>query len=178
MAINVVTLKELWNQNTDGYLPVLMEIYNPDIAWTAEEKEIYKQDNGYLRIIADQSKVVYKGKTWLPCSFDFTAPESDGKKIGSASITISALDARVRKLLRTIKLTSELKLIASFNKVEKNTSGQFVYKFYELNSMTLQMKAATSNKSTATFSLVFSDALSQNVPYDIATQDRTPAVYD
>lgn len=176
--VNVTTLQELWNKNTDGYLPVLMEIYNPDIAWTNEERRVYGQENSYLRIIADQCKVIYKGKTWLPCAFDFTPPDSDGKRIGNASITISALDARVRKLLRTIRITSELNIIATFAKMEKANSGKFIYKFSEMNCMSVYMNSATSNKATATFNLVFDNALAQNVPYHIATQDRTPAVYE
>ena len=78
--VDVVTMQELWKQDIDGYLPILMEIYNPDISWTQEEQEAYGQDNSYLRLIADESKVIYKGKTYLPCAFDFAPSEIDGKK--------------------------------------------------------------------------------------------------
>lgn len=173
--IDVMTMQELWNKDTDGYLPILLEIYNPDIAWSEEEKEVYGQENCYLRVIADENKVKYKGYTWLPCAFDYTPPESDGKKIGVASISISALDSRVRKLLRTIRLPSKAKVVAMFAKQTKEDNGHFIYKFKELNTMSFDMNNATSDKAKATFNLVFSNVLSQNVPYDIATQDRTPS---
>lgn len=173
--LDVVTMQELWNKDTDGYLPVLLEIYNPDIAWTEEEKSVYGQEDAYLRVIADENKVVYQTHTWLPCAFDFTPPETDGSKIGQASISITALDARVRKLLRKIRLPSKARIVAMFARQTKETDGHFTYRFRPLNTMTFQMNNATSDKAKAVFNLVFSNSLQQNVPYDIATQDRTPS---
>lgn len=174
--VDVVTLTELWKQDVDGYLPILMEIYNPDIVWSAEEIEAYGQENCYIRLIADESKVKYKGKTYLPCAFDFNSPEVDGKKVGSASISISALDSRVKKLLRIIKIPSDVRIVSLFAKTEKdNATGKFIYKFAELNSTPFKMSSASSNKTTATFNLTFGKNLSQSVPYDVATPDRVPA---
>ena len=173
--LNVITLEDLWKQNIDGYLPVLLEIYNPDIAWTEEEKQVYGQEDSYIRFISDASKVVYKGKTYLPCNFTFSAPEVDGKKVGTASITISAIDVRVRKLLRSIKVPSMVTIVSVFAKSEKdNDSGKFIYQFAELNTKPFKMNSASSNRTTATFSLVFGKNMAQNVPYDMATPDRVP----
>lgn len=175
--IDVLTLEDLHKKNIDGYLPVLLEVYNPDISWTDEEKEAYDQEDSYIRFISDEVKVVYKGKTYLPCNFDYQLPESDGTKIGTTTITISALDARVRKLLRSISLPSEIKVVAMFAKITKDEdSGSFFYKFVELNTMKYGMTTAGSNRMSATFNLVFNDASSQSIPYDTATQDRVPAV--
>lgn len=173
--INVVTMTELWKQDIDGYLPILMEIYNPDISWTAEEQAAYGQENSYIRLIADENKVVYKGKTYLPCAFDFTPPEIDGKKVGTASISISALDSRVKRLLRTIKIPSDVRIVSLFAKTRKDgTTGAFIYQFAEMDSTTFKMSSASSNKTTATFNLQFGKNMSQNVPYDVATPDRVP----
>ena len=173
--VDVVTLQELWKQDIDGYLPILMEIYNPDISWTQEEQQSYGQDNSYLRLIADESKVIYKGKTYLPCAFDFTPPEIDGKKVGAASISISALDSRIKKLLRTIEIPSEVRIVSLFAKTQKDgTTGAFIYKFAELDSTPFKMATSSSNKTTATFNLTFGKNLGQNVPYDVATPDRVP----
>lgn len=174
--LDVITIKDLWDKDTDGYLPVLIEIYNPDITWTDEEIKVYGQSNGYLRLISDVSRVIYKNKTWLPCSFDITLPEKDGKKFGNASISISALDARVRRILRIMKVRCEFKIIAVFNKVKKEDSEKYIYKFAEVQSYTLYMTTASMNKSTATFSLTFDKAVQQNIPYDVATQDRVPSI--
>ena len=132
--VDVITMTELWQQDIDGYLPVLMQIYNPDISWTQEEIDSYGQENSYIRLIADESRVVYKGKTYLPCAFDFTPPEIDGKKVGVASITISALDSRVKKLLRTIKVPSTVTIVSVFAKTRKDESNNFIYSFAELNT--------------------------------------------
>lgn len=170
--IDVVTMKDLWKSEVDGFLPVLVEIYNPDIAWDSAE---YGQDNGYLRLISDDNKVVYKNHIWLPCNMEYAEPETDGSKIGSASITISSIDARVKKLLRTINVSCELKVVAMFTKKEKENGG-FIYKFAELNSKEFTMSTASSSSTTATFTLEFDTSLSQNVPYESASQDRCPAV--
>lgn len=173
--LSVVTLEELWKQDTDGYLPILMEIYNPDIVWGEEEKQAYGQEDCYLRLISDQSKVVYKGNTYLPCNFTFSAPELDGKKVGGASVTISALDSRVRKLVRSIKVSSTVRIVSVFAKSEKANTGKFVYQFAELDSRPFTMNSASSTRTTATFNLSFGKNMTQNVPYDMATPDRVPA---
>lgn len=173
--LDVITIGDLWKQNVNGYLPVLMEVYNPDISWTAEEQAMYGQTNSYLRLIADENRVVYKGKTYLPCAFDFDPPEIDGKKIGNASISISALDSRVKKVIRMIKVPSEVNVVSMFAKVEKDgTTGKFIYKFAELKTTPFMMNSVSNNATTATFSLVYGKDLSQNAPFDVATQDRVP----
>ena len=73
--IDVVTQEDLWKQNIDGYFPFLLDIYNPDIKWTEEEKTAYGQKNCHLRLICDECRVVYNGEIYLPCSFSFTPPE-------------------------------------------------------------------------------------------------------
>lgn len=175
--MDVLTMQDLWQKNVDGYLPILIEIYNPDIKWSEEEISAYGQSNGYLRLISDQNRVVYRNKTWLPCNFSYTLPESDGSKIGNSSITISALDARVRRLLKSIRITSDISIIAVFSKASKD-NGKYVYRFAELNSLTMKMDSASKSNTSASFNLIFDNALSQNIPYDKATQDRTPAVND
>ena len=173
--VDVITMQELWKQDVDGYLPILLEIYNPDIKWTAEEQSTYNQDNSYIRFIADESRVNYRGKTYLPCAFDFNPPEIDGKKVGNATITISALDSRIKKLLRTIELPSEARIVSLFAKTQKDgTTGAFIYQFAELNSAPFKMSTASSNKTTATFNLTFGKNMAQNIPYDVATPDRVP----
>lgn len=171
--MDVVTINDLWQKNIDGYLPVLMEIYNPDIVWTQDEKNAYGQEDSYLRVIADENKVVYKTKTYLPCSFTYNPPELDGKKVGGASISISALDSRVKKMLRTISLPSEATVVSMFAKVTRE-NGSTIYKYREMYSRPFKMSSAGSNQMTATFNLTFGKNFGQNVPYDMATQDRVP----
>lgn len=172
--VNVTTLSELYKKDSEGFLPVLFEIYNPDIAWTDEEKEAYAQDDCYVRFINDDMKVKYKGKVYLPCVFNYQMPETDGSKIGSASVSISALDVRVRRVMRSIKLESDFKVIGVFAKVNLEENGSVSYAFKELNTITYRMSTASANKATATFNLAFNHSLNVNVPIDVATQDKVP----
>lgn len=165
--INLIAIDELWKSHSDGHIPVMLEIYNPDLKWNDNSEE---QENMYLRVIDDSNPVIYQSKKYLPCKFEFTPPEEDGKKIGQASITISALDSRIVQMLRSIEVPSEVKVVAMFAK--KGT----VYKFYPLEQMIAKIAGASYNKTTAQFQLVYKDVLNLNVPRDIATKDILPSV--
>jgi hypothetical protein len=166
-TIQSVALEEIWKQNSDGYMPVLLEIYNPDIKWN--DKSLAQEDM-YLRVIDDSNPVVYKGKKYLSCRFEYTPPEEDGKKLGQASINISAIDSRVTQMLRSIELQCEVKVVAAFAK-----NGN-VYKFLPIDYLTAKMPTATYDRITATLSLINKDVLSLNVPRDIATKNTLPSV--
>ena len=43
--LDVITINDLWQKDIDGFLPILMDIYNPDIVWTQEEKDAYGQED-------------------------------------------------------------------------------------------------------------------------------------
>ncbi len=172
--IDVLTMQDLWKEDRDSFLPILLEIYNPDIKWDSDE---YEQEDCYLRVCSNDCKLKYKGKIWQPCAFNFTPPETDGQKIGSASISITALDARVKYLLRTIRVACTARIVAMFAKEEKDdSSGKFIYKFIPLDTMEFEMSNATLSNTTATFSLSFKSYLQQNVPFDLASADRVSGV--
>ena len=174
--LDVVTMNDIWQADIEGSVPILIEVYNPDIVWTDEEKEVYKQDNCYLRLISDDNKVKYNNKVWLPSSFEFTPPDTDGSKIGNASVSISALDPRVRYLLRSIKLPSEMKIVAMYSKrTLVPETGKFIYQFIKTDMASFTMTTASANNTSATFNLSFDRALNQNIPFDVAVQDRVPA---
>lgn len=170
-------LRDLYAKQTDMALPVMFEVYNPDISWTDEEKEVYGQTNSYIRFINSDMKVKYQGNTYLPCVFEYQMPDSDGSKIGNASVTISALDGRVRRLLRSIRLPSTFKVVATYAKIKKddNTGNFYYYAFQEINSISYQMLSASSNKTTASFELYFDRSLAINVPTIVATKDKVPS---
>ena len=69
MNIQTVAMEEIWKSQSDGYIPALLEIYNPDIKWNDDS---LGQENCYLRVISDTNAVVYKEKKYLPCKFNFT----------------------------------------------------------------------------------------------------------
>ena len=169
------TMKDLWAQNTEGFLPVLVEIYNPDISWSDEYKQAYEQEDCYLRLISNDAAVKYQGKKYLPCAFAFTPPETDGAKVGTASISITAFDAKVKAVLVMIRQESKLKIQSVYAKEQKDNSNKSIYRFFPLQSFELSMTNASSNPTSMTFNLIFKNSLNQSIPYDIATMDRVPS---
>lgn len=165
--LQTLAVEELWKKNSDGYLPILLEIYNPDLKWGDNSLE---QENMYLRVINDSNPVVYKEKKYIHARFEFTLPEEDGKTIGSASITLSAIDSRVVQMLRSIELQCEVNVMAAF---AKNGS---TFKFIPLENLKTKMPTASYNKITAQLNLVIKDVLKLNVPRDMATKEKLPSV--
>ena len=170
--IQTVAMEEIWKQETEGHIPVLLEIFNPDIKWNDNSLE---QENMYLRVIDDSNPVVYKGKKYLPARFDYTPPEENGKTIGQASITLSAIDDRVVQMLRSIELQCDITVMAMFAK--KVTSDNSVtYKFFPLDNLRAKLPSASYSRITAQLSLAFKDVLKLNVPRDKATKNQLPSV--
>lgn len=167
--LQTITMEEIWKSQSDGYLPCLLEIYNPDIKWTDNSLE---QENCYLRVISDTNSVVYKGKRYLPSRFNFQMPEENGKQIGSANLSISTIDARVIQILRSIDIPCEITIKAFFAKKGS------VIKFNPLDSITMIAPSVTYNRLSAQFNLVFKDTLSINVPAEIATKDKLHSVLE
>jgi hypothetical protein len=174
--IQTVAMEEIWKQNTDGHIPVLLEIFNPDIKWKDGSLE---QENMYLRVIDDSNPVMYKGKKYLSAKFEYTPPDEDGKTVGNASITLSAIDSRVVQMLRSIELQCDVTVMAAFAKITKVTETgeeKVTYRFYPLDQLKARMPSASYNRTTAQLSLTYKDALKLNVPRDIATKDKLPSV--
>lgn len=170
--IQTVAMEELWKQNTDGHLPVLLEIFNPDIKW---EDGSLEQENMYLRVIDDSNPVVYRGKKYIPARFDFTPPEENGKTIGAASINLSAIDTRVVQMLRSIELQCEVTVMAMFAKLVTQ-QGTLTYQFVPLDNLRARMPSASYNRITAQLNLTYKDVLKLNVPRDKATKNQLPSV--
>lgn len=160
-------MEELWKSRSDGFLPVLVEIYNPDLKWADGTLD---QENMYLRVINDKKSVKYKGKTYVAGHFNYVPPEENGKSIGGASLEISALDYRVVQMLRSVEVPCEVTIVAGFAK-EGNT-----YTFIPLENLTAKMSSASYNRTTARLELTVKDSLKLSIPRDVATQDKLPSV--
>lgn len=176
--INNIALEELFSQNSDGFLPVLVEIYNPDLAWNDNSTE---QDDTYLRIINDVTKVKYKGKTYLPCRFDYNPPEQNGKSMSDASISVSSLDSRIPQMLGECRIPCEVNICAAFAKQEYSVDedGQVTdskYIFVPLSKWKFQAKSATCNATTAVLTLSGDNFDTTNFPRNLAIQNQFPSV--
>lgn len=166
-TIQTAAMEELWQSHIDGYFPILLEVYNPDIKW---DDNSTGQENMYLRLINDSNSVKYGGKMYLASAFTYTPPEKNGQKVGDASITISVLDSRVMQMLRSVDVPCEVTVVAGF---VKNGS---TYKFVPLDKLKAVILSATYDRATAKLSLTYKDVMSLNIPKDTATQDMLPSV--
>lgn len=171
--IQTIAMKELYSQNMNGFIPVLIEIYNPDLVWNGMDG----MDDGYLRLINDTEDVIYKGVKYLKSSINFSFPEVDGKSVGTGSVSICDIDHRVTLLLRSIELKCILKMVAVFAQWEGESTSKKLY-FHPLSNYKFIMETATYNGKIATAPLIAYKSLSLNVPRDSATRDMFPAVAD
>lgn len=168
--IETIAMEEIFKQNMEGFLPVLVDIFSPDIKWQGSDD---KQENCHLRLVNDTSDIVYKGKTYAASCFNFTPPTEDGKKIEGASITISAIDQRVIELIRLAEIDCKISIVASFAKQVDDEGTKFY--FTEMQNFTFTMKNVTWNRTTAQWTLVFDETMQLNIPRDLATEIKCPS---
>lgn len=170
--INTVALKELFDENTGGAIPILADIQHDHIKWTDNTHE---QEDGHLRIINDMAAVKYKGQRYIPASFSFTLPSEDGKKISNTTITVSSIDQRIIEIIRGINSAPPILTInAVFGKQE--IEGRTGYTFHDLGEYKFSMTNCRWNGLTAQWDLVFDSVMQLNVPVDMGTVYRNPAV--
>jgi hypothetical protein len=167
--INTIALEEIFKQNADGFLPLLIEIYNPDIYWGDNSSE---QEDTYLRIINDTVKIRYDGKLYLPCCFEFEPPEENGKSLGTASLSVTSLDSRIPQLLGMCEIPCEITIKAVFAKVDENSK----YIFYPIEKWKFKANVATCDATKATLTLSNDTFMTTNLPRDLAMQNQFPSV--
>lgn|SRR5574344_144876 len=166
--IQTIALEDIYKQHIGGSIPILVDIYNPDIVWKDNSLE---QDAMYLRVINDTTKVKFNGKRYLPCKFDFEPPEETGTSTGNATITISNLDSRVTQMLRTCELVCEVTVVASYVKETDNK-----FKFIPINKYKFNLNGSSYTRVTAQLNLVNDNILNLNIPRDTANQNQLPSV--
>lgn len=175
-VFETATIEELLGQNTDGSIPVLIDIQHDDITWSENTSDYTgDQENGHLRLINANFPVMYKGDSgtahrYMPSVFKFTLPSENGKEVGSTSITISAIDQRVIEVIRSVSTKPKAVIEAFFMRSDDTIMFSRLYRYeFEMNSVSWDGVSAKWN-------LVFDPAMQLNVPRDLATQARCPAV--
>lgn len=170
--IETVTIQELFNEATSGSFPILADICHDNIVWG---DSVLGQENHHLRLINDPTRVVYNKHTYLPAHFVFNPPSEDGKKIGNASITVSAIDKRIIQVIRSINDIPPVLTIEAFFAKKKTTTNE-LFIFSKLYSYEFSMISAQWDSVTAKWELVFDTTMQTNVPMDTANPLRCPAV--
>lgn len=166
--IQTTTLAELFDRASDGNIPVLVDIQHEGIIWADDEPE---QENGHLRLVNNNAKVKYNGKTYYPAYFSFRLPSEDGQKVGNTSVTISAIDQRVIELIRSIGSMPRCVFEAFYSRINGTQIA-----FSRLYHYEFLMDSVVWDGVTAKWNLVFDPAMQLNVPRDLATVNRCPSV--
>ena len=171
--IETTTLEELFASSTEGAIPILLDIQHDALFWDKDSEGDIEQKNGHLRLINSSTGVKYKGERYYPCVFDFTPPSEDGTKISGASISISAIDQRIIKAIRSIPSPPKAFIEAFFSKISDD---EFV--FSKLYHYEFKLTSADWDNTSAKWTMVFDPALELNVPTDLATITRCPSIYE
>lgn len=172
--IDTTTIEELYKENKSGHIPVLLDIISDEIIWDDNYKN---QENGHMRLINSDTAVMYNGNKYLPAYFSCSLPQEDGKKIGNASITISAIDQRIIQIIRSITQQPKCVIESVYAKM-KTEDDHTVFVFKKLNKYEFAMSSVSWNESTADWTLVFDPAMQINVPKDKGSIMRNPAIYE
>lgn len=168
--IESTTLEELFSQDTDGCIPVLMDIQHDSIVWSDNSQE---QENGHLRIVNNSIPVYFEGKKYSPAYFSFELPSEDGKTIGNSTVTISAIDQRVIEVIRSITENPKAVITAAFSKISDT---EII--FSKLYRYEFEMGSVTWDGVSAKWGLTFDPAMGRNIPADLASKARCPAAYE
>lgn len=168
--IESIALEELFSQNSDGNIPILLDIEHEDIVW---DKDTFGQFNGHLRLVNNNVAVMYEGKKYLPSSFSFEIPGEDGATVASTNITISAIDQRIIEVIRSISSKPKANIVAAFTSIDDTK-----IIFSKLFHYTFEMSNCTWDGVTARWTLTFDPAMLQNIPVDKASAARCPAAYE
>jgi hypothetical protein len=102
--------------------------------------------------------------------FTFSPPQEDGKKVGNANITISAIDKRIIEIIRSVSSKPVATIEAFFVKNDNEVS------FSRLFNYEFEMTSVSWDGVSAKWNLVFDPVSILNIPRDLATQARCPAV--
>lgn len=165
--IETVTVEELLSRDTGGSIPILVDIEHSDIVWNDGSSD---QEDGHLRLINANYTVKYDGHTYRPSVFTFTLPSEDGKKVGSTTITISAIDQRVIEVIRSVETKPTATIVAFFSKEDSTITFSKIYNYV------FEMDSVSWDGVSAKWSLVFDPVMNKNIPRDLATAARCPAV--
>ena len=166
--IDSITIKELFEENQSATLPILLDIQHDLIRW---EDESLGQEQGHLRLINSNVAVKFGGWKYMPAFFQFTQPQEESNKIGQTSITISALDRRIIRIIRSITTAPKAVIDALYAKISENE-----FAFSRRCRYEFAMSSVSWDSTTAKWTLIFDKTMQNNIPRDLATAPRVPAI--
>lgn len=162
--IEQIAMTELFGSSTDGNIPVLIDI-------THDALVIEGQDNGHLRLINSTAAVRYKNKKYIPCSFQVSLPSEDGKKIGNASVSISAIDQTIIEVIRSLRSSPRAVIEDFFTKIDEDR-----FLFSKIGHYEFEMNSVSWDEKAAKWNLIFDPVSQSTVPRALGTKTRCPSI--
>lgn len=115
--------------------------------------------------------IEFEGVEYEPSSFFITPPEKNQTSISNASISISIADQFWIKKIRGTRQRSRIRFIAT---IEYDENGTRYIEAIEDYDFTLTL--ADWDESYVKWTMVFDEGMSINMPCDIATSQKVPAL--
>ena len=149
-----------------GATPVLVKI-------DSEELRNLEADFGGTIYLTDNGEdIEYKGHIYKACSLQYRMPSIDSQGDGSGNMTISAIDQRIIKVMRTLKKSPIFSIIAAYHEGEPGgepTILQLDRQQMKMTSITWDVNSLKANLSPRTL-------VGFNFPAHICTVINTPGL--
>lgn len=153
--------QKLVRMETYASFPYLIEI-------TYEDENSVIHTEYYVN--ADEAKE-YNGHTYQPACFSVVPPSQDNTTISDGKLTLSTVDdswvLKVRNASKRMKCT----FVAVINYEEGSTET-----IEEIETMVFTLVKARWNETTLDFNMLFDDRMNLQVPRDVATVLKAPAL--
>jgi hypothetical protein len=179
-GLSSVVLKNESDRTSALFLPVLLDIQHPEIAWGEQGDSQFIQQDGHLRLVNDIRGVMYKGDDtephyYAPCSFSAKMSKEDGKSKGTATLSVSAVDGRIIEVIRSVTEGVTCRITAFYSKIE-NENNQVKYVFSKLYGKEFEMGSVTWTGTSAQWELNADGIMDLNAPRDKGSLFRFPAI--
>ncbi len=144
-------------RNTPAKFPFLIKIEHED------DKDFP------MRFVNSDKDVTYEGEIYYAASFAIDPPDRNGSKIGDATLTISAIDQfwiqKIRENQKPATITFKAVIQMDNNGVEQIET---------LEEIDFTLRAVRFNEYSITWTMLFDENLSINIPCDECNTITTP----
>ncbi len=134
----------------------------------------YKDSNGVSHteryVNADTSKV-YNSETYEPACFSVTPPSMDNTTVTDGKLVFSVIDNNFIEKIRNAQERMRCIFVAVIDYEEEGS--EYIE---EIETMTFTLVKAQWNEIEASFNMLYDDRMNLNVPLDIATPLKVPAL--
>jgi hypothetical protein len=147
--------RQIAQQRTVASIPFLIKITHPEYP-----PMLYANSS---------TNITYNGEVYNAATFSIQPPDRDGAKMGTATLTISAIDQVWVEKIRATQKPAKLQFIAIIVYNEGSISG-----VEPLDENCFTLRVANWNEISITWSMIFDENQSIMVPSDKCNAQTTP----